>query len=98
MNARLRTSKSTSELHTIFTADGVISPAYPKTLQALIDLDGEIALVGVQRSELTRTTDKTAKQLLQEYGIRDITDSREKNVNRLMQFVGVVYQLVRGGS
>ncbi|CCO34771.1 hypothetical protein BN14_08879 [Rhizoctonia solani AG-1 IB] len=34
-----------------------------------------------------------AKRLLEEYGI-DASESREKNLNRFMQFIGVSYQMV----
>lgn len=36
----------------------------------------------------------TARQLLEEYGLWDPTKSREKNLNKFMQFCGVNYQLV----
>ncbi|KAJ3555281.1 hypothetical protein NM688_g2662 [Phlebia brevispora] len=76
LNALLRTNKIVEELHTLYRSDGIVSPAFPKTLQALISLDGD-----------------TAKQLMKEYEIEEVSDSRERNVNRFMQFVGVVYQL-----
>ena len=39
----------------------------------------------------------TAKQLLLDYGQPDVLDShsRERNLNRFIQFVGVSYQVVR---
>ncbi|CAL1711972.1 unnamed protein product [Somion occarium] len=42
----------------------------------------------------------TAKSLMEEYGLTDISESRERNVNRFMQFCGVTYQLVttKGGG
>lgn len=35
---------------------------------------------------------------MEEYDLPDVTNFREKNVNRFMQFCGVTYQLVRRGS
>lgn len=37
---------------------------------------------------------QTARQLLADYGLTDFGDSREKNLNKLMQFCGVAYQMV----
>ncbi|KAI0343513.1 hypothetical protein BDW22DRAFT_1428102 [Trametopsis cervina] len=36
---------------------------------------------------------ESAQQLLEEYGMSDISESRERNLNRFMQFCGVTYQL-----
>lgn len=41
------------------------------------------------------TTADSAAQLLQDYDMLDVTQSRERNLNRFMQFCGVTYQLVR---
>ncbi|TCD64386.1 hypothetical protein EIP91_004133 [Steccherinum ochraceum] len=41
---------------------------------------------------------ETAIQLLEEYGMSDVSTTRERNVNRFMQFCGVSYQLVRRES
>ncbi|KAK7057644.1 ATP-binding cassette transporter [Favolaschia claudopus] len=40
----------------------------------------------------------TSRALMEEYGMPDASDSRERNLNRLMQFLGVRYQMVREGS
>ncbi|OBZ65948.1 hypothetical protein A0H81_14187 [Grifola frondosa] len=37
----------------------------------------------------------TAKELVTEYELDEVSESRERNVNRFMQFCGVPYQLVR---
>ncbi|KAG2016081.1 hypothetical protein CC2G_009292 [Coprinopsis cinerea AmutBmut pab1-1] len=37
---------------------------------------------------------ETCKTLVQEYGLPEVSDSRDKNLNRFMQFCGVRYQLV----
>ncbi|KAI0820993.1 hypothetical protein BC629DRAFT_1587331 [Irpex lacteus] len=36
---------------------------------------------------------ESAQQLLEEYGMTDVSESRERNLNRFMQFCGVSYQL-----
>jgi len=36
-----------------------------------------------------------AKQLALEYQLPDVTDSRERNLNRFMQHIGVMYQMAR---
>ncbi|KAJ7772036.1 hypothetical protein DFH07DRAFT_803485 [Mycena maculata] len=41
---------------------------------------------------------KTSRALMTEYGLTDTSESRERNLNRLMQFLGVRYQMVREGS
>lgn len=43
---------------------------------------------------LFQLDDDTAKILMKEYDLADISESRERNVNRFMQFCGVTYQLV----
>jgi len=40
----------------------------------------------------------TSRVLMTEYGLPDCSDSRERNLNRLMQFFGVRYQMVREGG
>jgi len=40
----------------------------------------------------------TSRALMMEYGMHDCSESRERNLNRLMQFFGVRYQMVREGS
>ncbi|KAJ7935210.1 hypothetical protein B0H13DRAFT_521139 [Mycena leptocephala] len=40
----------------------------------------------------------TSRALMTEYGLADCSESRERNLNRLMQFLGVRYQMVREGS
>ncbi|KAJ7503058.1 hypothetical protein B0H11DRAFT_617360 [Mycena galericulata] len=40
----------------------------------------------------------TSRALMTEYELLDCSDSRERNLNRLMQFFGVRYQMVREGS
>lgn len=36
----------------------------------------------------------TSRALMMEYGMHDCSESRERNLNRLMQFFGVRYQMV----
>ncbi|KAK7691344.1 hypothetical protein QCA50_004739 [Cerrena zonata] len=45
-------------------------------------------------SSLFNMDAETAKELCQEYGLTDLTDIRERNINRFMQFCGMSYQLV----
>ncbi|KAJ7029993.1 hypothetical protein C8F04DRAFT_1114970 [Mycena alexandri] len=40
----------------------------------------------------------TSRTLMTEYELPDCSESRERNLNRLMQFLGVKYQLVRDGA
>ncbi|KAI0785869.1 hypothetical protein C8Q75DRAFT_722196 [Abortiporus biennis] len=40
---------------------------------------------------------ETSQRLMEEYGLEDISQSRERNLNRFMQFCGIGYQLVRRG-
>jgi len=53
---------------------------------------------------LSRTNDiravsaETARELVEEYELPDVSDNREKNLNRFMQFCGVSYQLVPTAS
>ncbi|KAL4249142.1 hypothetical protein ABKN59_007301 [Abortiporus biennis] len=37
---------------------------------------------------------ETSQRLMEEYGLEDISQSRERNLNRFMQFCGIGYQLV----
>lgn len=74
---------------------------FPKDLGSLFSIDGQTVFLScsvIQRLTpvlLPYTLDETAKTLMQEYNLPDISDSRERNVNRFMQFCGVSYQLVR---
>jgi len=77
-NAELRSGNTDGTLHTIYRSDGEISPLFPEDLSSLFALDGD-----------------TAKRLLMEYEQGPITsDSRESNLNRFIQFCGVLYQVV----
>ncbi|KAJ7647753.1 hypothetical protein FB45DRAFT_208129 [Roridomyces roridus] len=40
----------------------------------------------------------TSRALMVEYELRDVSDSKERNLNRLLQFLGVKYQMVRDGG
>ncbi|KAJ7876100.1 hypothetical protein B0H14DRAFT_34837 [Mycena olivaceomarginata] len=40
----------------------------------------------------------TSRALMLEYGISDTSESRERNLNRLLQFFNVKYQMVREGT
>lgn len=78
-NAELRSSDTDSTLHTIYQPNGKISERFPKNLMSLFTLDVE-----------------ASKQLLSDYGqaAADISDPRESNLNRFIQFCGVSYQVV----
>ncbi|KAG5731751.1 hypothetical protein E4T56_gene805 [Termitomyces sp. T112] len=41
---------------------------------------------------------ETSKALLVDYELADVSDTRDRNLNRFMQFCGVNYQMVRTGS
>jgi len=79
-NANLRSNKPNEALETLLAPNGKAPANFPKDLNALFSLDAE-----------------TCKQLVEEYEFPNIgkSDSRDKNLNRLMQFCGVKYQLVR---
>ncbi|KAF7296037.1 ATP-binding cassette transporter [Mycena kentingensis (nom. inval.)] len=68
-------------------------------LQTICKLDGMVA-EGFPKTlkELFDMDAPTSKRLMEEYEIPDASDSRERNLNRLMQFLNVKYQLVREGS
>ncbi|KAI0915342.1 hypothetical protein AcV5_003841 [Taiwanofungus camphoratus] len=71
-------------------------------LHTIFKPDGGVsAMFPKDLGSLFSIDDETAKTLMQEYNLPDISDSRERNVNRFMQFCGVSYQLVptnTGGS
>ncbi|KAJ7189538.1 hypothetical protein GGX14DRAFT_484661 [Mycena pura] len=41
---------------------------------------------------------ETSKELMKEYELPDCSNTRERNLNRLLQFFGVRYQMVREGA
>ncbi|KAF8070393.1 hypothetical protein FPV67DRAFT_1487212 [Lyophyllum atratum] len=41
---------------------------------------------------------ETSKVLMMDYEIPDVSEARDRNLNRFMQFCGVSYQMVRTGS
>lgn len=64
-------------------------------LCAILKSDGAVSpLFPRTLNELFSMNDATAKRLMREYELEDISESRERNVNRFMQFCGVSYQLV----
>ncbi|KAF8514643.1 hypothetical protein BU17DRAFT_77019 [Hysterangium stoloniferum] len=64
-------------------------------LHSLLMTSGEAsALFPKDLTALFALDGPTAKQLLADYGLSDLGDSREKNLNKLMQFCGVAYQMV----
>ncbi|TFK44953.1 hypothetical protein BDQ12DRAFT_593379 [Crucibulum laeve] len=79
-NANLRSNKPDATLNTIYMANGNISKHFPKDLQGLFSLDGEWYA--------------SCKFLMEDYELPHQSESRDLNLNRLMQFFGVRYQLV----
>lgn len=82
-------------MNAILMSNGEISSRFPATLKELFALDGTCALV--LSSELTGPcfiSGATVRQLLDEYEIPIITESREGNLNQFIQFCGVQYQMV----
>lgn len=71
---------------------------FPHTLEELISLKGKGAVFIARSFKIDTLPGDTVRQLLQEYGIVEVSEHRESNVNEFMQFCGVVYQLVRHGS
>jgi hypothetical protein len=106
-NGKLRSNKPNDLLATMYMLDGQVSDNYPKDLKELFTLRRErFTFIRTQYiisdfnaislhfwPILTLSVDKI-KTLMAEYGLPNITESRESNLNRLMQFCGVRYQLV----
>ncbi|KAL6304937.1 hypothetical protein BKA93DRAFT_825282 [Sparassis latifolia] len=82
-NSMLSTERMSDPLHTILKPNGEVSDFFPKDLEGLFYMDAE-----------------TAKVLMEEYDIaEEVSTSRERNVNSLMRFCGVTYQMtVRAGG
>lgn len=69
------------------------------TLQVIYRADGTVPeLYPSSLQALFHMDAATSRTLMAEYGLPDCSDSRERNLNRLMQFLGVRYQLVSGGK
>ncbi|KAF8584311.1 hypothetical protein K439DRAFT_1567723 [Ramaria rubella] len=64
-------------------------------LHTLLMTDGQVsALFPKDLTALFGLDGPTSRQLVVDYGLPDLGDSREKNLNRFMQFCGVAYQMV----
>ncbi|KAJ6491757.1 hypothetical protein C8R47DRAFT_1121678 [Mycena vitilis] len=69
------------------------------SLQVIYKADGSVpALFPSNLQALFDMDATTSRRLMMEYGMTDCSESRERNLNRLMQFFGVRYQMVREGS
>jgi len=65
-------------------------------LKTIYKADGEVsALFPHDLNALFSMDAETAHELILDYGLGDPSSVRERNVNRLMQFCGLPYQLVR---
>jgi len=79
INGSLRANRPEEALQTIYMSDGTVSPRFPKDLRGLFDLDAD-----------------TTKALLTDYGLTaGISNIRDANLNKFLQFCGVRYQLVK---
>jgi len=68
-------------------------------LQTILMSNGEISTHFPDTLKgLFKLDAKTSKALMLDYEIPDASDSRERNLNRIMQFFGVSYQVVRSGA
>ncbi len=98
MNGSLRANRPEEALHTIYMAGGIISPRFPEDLKGLFDLDGKSQLYGSVDTDTENRPDLLAdilQVLLADYGLTaGISDVRDANLNKFMQFCGVRYQLV----
>ncbi|KAJ7169165.1 hypothetical protein C8R43DRAFT_982528 [Mycena crocata] len=69
------------------------------TLHVIYKTDGSVpAAFPPNLKALFEMDAPTSRSLMTEYEMQDCSDSRERNLNRLMQFFGVRYQMVRDGS
>ncbi|KAJ7072756.1 hypothetical protein C8F01DRAFT_1105106 [Mycena amicta] len=85
-NAMLRSDSAddaeAAQLQAIYKADGTLPAKFPTCLKDLFDMDVS-----------------TSEELMKEYELADrSSNSRERNLNRLMHFFNVKYQLVREGA
>lgn len=78
--------------------NGQISPYYPSSLDALSEMSRESSSCFQKREGSTAdtflTSAETAKALMKDYEITDISETKDVNINRFMQFCGVPYQMV----
>ncbi len=77
-------------------SNGEVSSRFPTTLKELFALDGTSATLVLSLKLTGRRiiSGATVRQLLDEYEIPIITESREGNLNQFIQFCGVQYQMV----
>ncbi|KAJ7747755.1 hypothetical protein B0H16DRAFT_1554461 [Mycena metata] len=69
------------------------------TLQVIYKADGSVPEAYPSNLQaLLHMDGATSRRLMMEYELPDCSESRERNLNRLMQFLGVKYQLVRDGA
>ncbi|KAJ7099510.1 hypothetical protein B0H15DRAFT_549820 [Mycena belliarum] len=96
-NASLRSSHEDDALLPIYKTDGTVPAIYPPTLKTLFSMDGEWSHGANSLFEAAPELSPiapTSRALMMEYELPDSSDSRERNLNRLMQFFGVKYQMV----
>jgi len=69
------------------------------SLQVIFKADGTVPTAYPPNLQALFDMDApTSRALMLEYGLPGSSESRERNLNRLMQFLGVRYQMVREGS
>lgn len=96
-NAMLRLNNPDDHLQTILMSDGEVSAHYPQSLKSLMKLDCEQYSIPRMciATDIMSFEAKISKALMMDYQLPDPSDSRERNLNRFMQFCGVSYQMVR---
>jgi len=78
MNALIKSNQLTDSLQPLLKADGKPSPHLPPHLAGIFQLP-----------------DKSIRALMEDYGIPFLEDdSRERRFNRIMQFLGIAFQMV----
>ncbi|KJA28810.1 hypothetical protein HYPSUDRAFT_50984 [Hypholoma sublateritium FD-334 SS-4] len=81
-NGKLRSEKPNDALATMLMSDGSVSAAYPKDLKGLFSLDADTISALIKEYELPEPV------------VAEAARDRSRNLNRLMHFCGVRYQLV----
>src|ERR1700761_2621932 len=91
----LRSSHEDDSLQVIYKADGTVPDKYPPTLKALFEMDGWCIQNSLEASTQAQVSEvETSRELRKEYELPDCSNTRERNLNRLLQFLGVRYQMV----
>lgn len=81
-------------LHAILKHDGSVSGNFPQDLHTLLQMDGMVALLSYPPGLNAASTDNSVKALMREYCV-PLSESQDSNVNYIMRFFGLSYQLVR---